>query len=724
MIGGLPDHEAPVHSQKLMWAQRGVLGVVSALVIGVYAVCAHSGFWESLGLNPAENYYNLLVEGFRAGQLSLDKEPPAGLTQLADPYDPIANAHYRGAFHQLHDLSYYKGRLYLYFGITPAVILFWPFVSLTGHYLYQSQAVEIFCVVGYLAGAGLLCALWRRYFPEVSVWMPAAGALGLGLVSDMPVLLSRCSVYEVPIGCGFMLTMLALAGIWKALHERERQCWWVAAASVAYGLAVGARPPLLFGAAILLVPVVQARRERRAMLAPLVAAVGPILLIGVGLLLYNALRFDSPFEFGLRYQLTGDPRPGQQFFNPRYLWFNFQVYLLEPVRWSGRFPFVHGFREPAAPAGHGAVEATFGVLTNIPLVWLALAVPLAWSSRSVGTRSGLCGFLAAVTALFGFGALTLGLCCYTVGRYEVDFLPALVLLAVIGILGLERTLAHRPVWRGVARGGWGLLLGFSIAFNLLSGVRHYAEAKHDLGMILMELGKVTEAADRFAEAVEIDPDYAVAHDELGLALEQAGRTNEAIGQYEQAVKLQPDLAGAHYNLGNALVRAHNLDAAIPQFQEALRLQPDHRESYCDLGDLLLALGRVQEAIAQYKQALRIDPDYAEAHSRLGNALARTGYVEDAVAHFKQALQIQPDYAEAHNGLANALMLKGDLDEAIGQYEQALRLAPGSATTHYNLGVALERVGRVTDAIAQYGQALNLKPDLAVARDALGRLRRR
>ena len=175
----------------------------------------------------------------------------------------------------MHDLSYYKGKLYLYFGVTPALILFWPFVALTGHYLFHRQAVTIFCAIGFLASVGLLRALWRRYFAEVSVGVVAACALALGLATGVPVLLSRSDVYEVAISCGYMLTMLALAAIWCALHEPERRCRWLAAASVAYGLAVGARPTLLFGAVILLVPVVQAWRERRHDLGAAAGGDGP-----------------------------------------------------------------------------------------------------------------------------------------------------------------------------------------------------------------------------------------------------------------------------------------------------------------------------------------------------------------------------------------------------------------------------------------------------------------
>jgi predicted small integral membrane protein len=166
--------------------------------------------------------------------------------------------------------------------------------------------VTIFCAIGILASVGLLRDLWRRYFAEVGVGVVVACALALGLATGVPTMLPRSEVHEVAVSCGYMLTMLALAAIWCALHEPElrKRSGWLAAASVAYGLAVGARPSLLFGAVILLVPVTQAWREprpeglpRSAWLSGLLAATGPILLIGLGLMLYNALRFDNPFEF-------------------------------------------------------------------------------------------------------------------------------------------------------------------------------------------------------------------------------------------------------------------------------------------------------------------------------------------------------------------------------------------------------------------------------------------
>jgi tetratricopeptide (TPR) repeat protein len=697
--------------------QCGILGGVCALVIGVYAYSAHSGIPISGRMSAPDNYYNLLVQGFRAGQLSLKRDVPPALAQLADPYDPSAYTSYR---EEAGDMSYYKGKLYVYFGVTPAMVLFWPYVALTGQYLLQRDAVVIFCLVGFLASVGLLCALWRRYFAEVNVAVVAVGGLALGLATGVPVMLARSDVYEVAISCGYMLTMLTLGAIWCAMHESRKRSGWLAAASLAYGLAVGARPSLLFGAVILLAPVAQCWRERRTVLAPLLAAAVPIALIGLGLMLYNALRFDSPFEFGIRYQLAGVRQDTAQRFHLRYLWFNFRVYFLEPERWSGRFPFVHDIRVPPLPAGHVAgVEHASSILADIPLVWLALAVPLAWRGRSAGARSTLCGFLAAVVLLFGICALTIALFCTTAQRYEVEFLPALALLAVVGILSVERTLACQPLRPRAMRWLWSLLLGFSVAFNLLACVGRCAEWQDDLGVMLFRQGKVQEAINHHEQAVRLKPDFAEAHYNLGLALEKLGRTQEAIQHYEQALRIKPDFAEALNNLGNALDKLDRPLEAISHWEQALRLKPDFAEVYYNLGNALFRQGKVQEAIGHYEQAVRLKPDLADAHYNLGTALMGQGRLEEAIGHYEEALRLKPDDAEAHNNLGAALMGRGRVPEAIQHYEEALRLKPDDAEAHYNLGTALVQVGRLREAIEHYERAVRIKPDYAAAQYNLG-----
>jgi hypothetical protein len=370
------------------------LGAACALVIAVFWASAHSGLVDRLAGTAGDSSYNLLVRGFQDGQLSLKKIVPPGLAQLANPYDPAANEPYRAPPTLADDLSYYRGKFYLYFGLTPALLLFWPWAALTGSYLPHWAAVVIFCSVGFLASAGLLRALWQRYFPVASPWIPAAGALALGLATSAPILLQRGEVYEVAISCAYALTMLALGAIWLALHRPAERARWLAAASLAFGLAVGARPTVLFSTVVLILPVAaawpsgEAGRDNGDRGRLLLAAAGPLALCGLGLAGYNYLRFGSPLEFGQNYQISGTQQDTARHFSLGYLWFDFRIYFLEPMRWHAAFPFVRNIVPPPLPPGEGIVEvpfSPFGILTNIPLVWLALAAPLAGADWRPGS---------------------------------------------------------------------------------------------------------------------------------------------------------------------------------------------------------------------------------------------------------------------------------------------------------------------------------------------------
>lgn len=699
--------------KKFSWTQRAVLATACALVIGTYAFATRSGDMEILTPNRADAYYNLLVQGFSDGQLTLKRDVPPELTQLADPYDPAANALYRSPIFRMHDLSYYKGRLYLYFGVTPLLILFWPFKLLTGHYLFHREAVALFCAMGFLVSAGLLCAAWRRYFAQVGVGVVTACLLALGLTTTAPVLLARSEIYEVSISCGYLLTMLSLAALWCALHQPEQRGRWLAAASVAYGLAVAARPSVLFGAVILVMPVVQAWRERRQLWPLLVAAVVPIVTIGLGLMLYNALRFGSPTEFGWRYQLAAERQDTVQRFSLNYFWFNFRVYFLEPARWSRWFPFVREIIAPPKPTGHGLVETPYGVLANVPLVWLALAAPLVWRGRPVGIRAVLIAFLAAVALLFGICALTLCSFFAACVRYEIEFLSALMLLAVLGILGLERALVNRPDLQRAARWGWGLLLGFSVTFNLLAAIDRYAETQNNLGFAFEDMDKPVEAQAAFEHALRIKPDYAEAQSNLGVLLVREGRVEEGKALLEAAVQSNPDYDTGHYNLGVFMAQAGRWVEAARSFEQALRINPNWAEAHNRLAAVLMQLGRMPEAMEHWKRVVELDPTFVDAHNNLGTALLQSGRWAEAKAHFEAALRVKPDYAKACDNLARLLATiapeeGGDPARAINLARRACELTDNQAAKYVDtLAMAYAAAGRFDEAIATAQRAMDL-----------------
>ncbi len=719
-----------------------MLGAICALIVGLYAWSANSGAFESLGSGAQESYYNLQVRGFRDGHLSVKREAPPALAQHVND-EAWLDAH------GLHDLSYYKGKLYLYFGVTPALVLFLPYAALTGHYLLHKDATVLFFSAGFLAGVGLLWAVWRRYFKKSGFWVVVAGTLALGLCNFAPAILGRCDVYEVAISCGQAFTMLALAGIWRALHDAGSRWRWLAASSLAYGLAVGARPSLLLGAVILLVPVFQAWREKGRVWPLLAAAGGPIVLIGVGLMIYNAMRFDNPLEFG---QATQMPMTVHQQFRPRFVWYNFVVGFLEPARWTGHFPYAHDTALPMKPAGYWDVDHSFGILTNIPLVWLALAGPIGWRNRPEAERRVLRLFFGAMAVLFGMCALPLVFHDSMCLRYEVEYASPLVLMGAVGMLALESALADRHEWRRAARCGWGLLLVFSVVFNLLATFEMHAnyltvtgdallrtekvneaavrfqkalgieandpEAISGLGHVLMKKGRLDEAISQFQKALQLKPDAQAARNNLGMALAQAGRLDEAILQFQQAVQVNPDSALVHDNLGSALLRRGRLDEAILAFQEALEITPSLATARINLGSALVQQGRVDEGIIQYRRILLVTPNIAEIHNNLGNALLQEGKLDDAISQFQQAVQLNPDYAHAQGSLGRALLQKGRMDEGIAQLQRALQLEPDDEKTRLDLGKAFLQEGAVAQAIPQYQKALELKPADPAIQDVL------
>ncbi|HEY4988274.1 MAG TPA: hypothetical protein VII09_00625, partial [Opitutaceae bacterium] len=396
----------------------------SLLVIaGFAALVALSRPYVSSGPAAAESY-NLVVEGFRSGHVWLAKEAPPALATAANPYAFATYRPYLQAPWGLTDLSYYRGHLYAYFGVTPAVVLFWPYRLLTGRSLHQAHAVLLFSVLGYALCLGLALAAWRRFFPELRPWVGAAAALVLGSVTTLPVFLVRPGLYEVSIGCGFAFTMLALVGLWNAWHRQTGRAAWLAAASLAYGLAVGARPSLLFGAAILFVlPAASFWGSiRGGKPAPwfrdLLAALLPIAAVGAGLAAYNYYRFDDPLQFGHDYQLSGNNVFGTRSFAPVFFWDNVRLYFLEPLRWHGGFPFVW---EPACPPlapGHLPVEFFFGTLTNLPILLAAALVPLAWAGRQAGR--GLPAAASVLAAVFLTGAVPICFYAGATSRYLLD----------------------------------------------------------------------------------------------------------------------------------------------------------------------------------------------------------------------------------------------------------------------------------------------------------------
>jgi len=225
-------------------------------------------------------------------------------------------------------------------------------------------------------------------------------------------------------------------------------------------------------------------------------------------------------------------------------------------------------------------------------------------------------------------------------------------------------------------------------------------AHDNLGVVLVQKGRLEEAAGHFREAMRLNPGYPESFNDYGNVLAREGHWSEAAEAYAGALRARPSFAAAEKNWGVALDDAGLPRQAEVHFRNAIRMLPGYPEAHYRLANALANSGRLPDAVAEYREALRLQPDYPEAHANLGLAFAEQGLWEDALPQIAEALRLRPNYAEAHayNGLA--LAAAGRPSEAVDEYREALRIDPRNADVHYQLGLALQKLGRAAEAEAE------------------------
>lgn len=187
-----------------------------------------------------------------------------------------------------------------------------------------------------------------------------------------------------------------------------------------------------------------------------------------------------------------------------------------------------------------------------------------------------------------------------------------------------------------------------------------------------------------------------AHSNLGIALVEAGRLEEAAVEFDHALGLDPGLAAAHLNLCEVLVRLGRPADAIRHGEAAVRLEPQSAAAHINLGKALARARRTDEAMAHAAAALEIEPDAGDAISLLAglhydraNEAARRENFAAAIAAYREAVAVAPDHIPARANLGNALLVTGRIDEAIAAYREVLRRQPGDARVQENLAQALQ-----------------------------------
>lgn len=232
--------------------------------------------------------------------------------------------------------------------------------------------------------------------------------------------------------------------------------------------------------------------------------------------------------------------------------------------------------------------------------------------------------------------------------------------------------------------------------QVLSQSPNHPRAMHlqALGMHFAE--KTSEAIRELESLCQIHTGYAPGWSDLGSLLMEQNRWTEAESALRKATACAPATAAAPwYNLGNLLRLCGALPEAETAYRDALTRQPHHIASLHNLAATLLDQGRPAEAVPLLQTARAQAPRQAEIAFALGNALRTQGRLEDALENYDTALALNPAYGAAHTNRGNLLSEQGRANEAASAYQNALHADPDNARYGSNLLCALHYLDGIT-----------------------------
>ncbi len=137
----------------------------------------------------------------------------------------------------------------------------------------------------------------------------------------------------------------------------------------------------------------------------------------------------------------------------------------------------------------------------------------------------------------------------------------------------------------------------------------YVDARNDLGIALLRLGKRTEGKAELAKAFADPqcPTPEVTGWNLGQAFFEEKEYSEAMTWFQAAQNKNKTLAASYVSIADILMIMSQPDAAILQLETGVKEAGGNSAVQLALGDAYLKVGRFQDARAAYEGVIKKDP---------------------------------------------------------------------------------------------------------------------
>jgi tetratricopeptide (TPR) repeat protein len=236
-----------------------------------------------------------------------------------------------------------------------------------------------------------------------------------------------------------------------------------------------------------------------------------------------------------------------------------------------------------------------------------------------------------------------------------------------------------------------------------------AEAYHDLGIVLQELERHSDAVISFERALVLAPAQISTLNLKAESLRNLARFEEALKVYEEGLILQPNDVEAQYYRSGILGALGQHKESVEGYDTVLKTTPAHYESLFGRGLGQYNLELYDDAINSFTAALGVRPKELDPLICRGMALEISGRNEDAFADYTSVLSRDPNKDELFINRGSVLRLLGRYEEALADFDRGLQHHSDHVIGWINRGATLDNLGRPEEALKSYEKAIEIDP---------------
>jgi tetratricopeptide (TPR) repeat protein len=224
--------------------------------------------------------------------------------------------------------------------------------------------------------------------------------------------------------------------------------------------------------------------------------------------------------------------------------------------------------------------------------------------------------------------------------------------------------------------------------------------RFNLGVVLLNDGKRSEALEIFRSLQQEVPQFALGYLGEGLVLLQERRFADATAVMEKAVALGSEFPAIHAALGEAYLGMGRPADAVRSLNHALELDAGDGRTALLLGQITAGNGRHDRAEPLFERALQFcDSSLDRAAAAVGLAVVNEERrdLEKAAQLYEEALRILPDFPRALERYGNLELYRGEHDHALELLSRLVQVSGGSESTRALYDRALSIAGMEKEA---------------------------